>query len=145
MKRRRLTKHLALPKSYEKSRLSSESMSFRESSSISREKRLSQETARKGPEHGYQPTRDFVRNQAQWIWRFIFYVAGEDKCQVQKINAKFPRINTNDRRKMESFREVLNSTTCKKEGGTNLKGYIRGAKAKGERERFLRLIEILLA
>ena len=49
MKQQRLTKHLELPKPYEKSRLSSESTSFRERSSISLEKRLSQETAIKGP------------------------------------------------------------------------------------------------
>ena len=50
----------------------------------------------------------------------------------KKINAKFSRINIKDRRKMESFREVINSTKGKKEGGTDLEGYIRGAKAEGE-------------
>ena len=52
MKRQRLTKHLELLKSYEKSGLSSESTSFQELSSMSHEKCLSRETARKGPERG---------------------------------------------------------------------------------------------
>ena len=61
--------------------------------------------------------------------------SSEDKCEFSEDKHK-------DRRKMESSREVINSTKDEKEGGTDQGGYIRGAKARGKRERFLDLEEL---
>ena len=55
--------------------------------------------------------------------------SSEDKCEFSEDKHK-------DRRKMESSREVINSTKDEKEGGTDLRGYIRGAKSRGERGGF---------
>ena len=64
-----------------------------------------------------------------------FCYAGEDTCQVRKINAKFSKINMKIEGKMEYFREVINSA-----GGRNEKRkppfgeYIRMSKLKAQRD-----------
>ena len=66
----------------------------------------------------------------------IFCVVGEDQCEVQNIKAKFPRINTKDRRKMESYREVINSTKGKKGRGNRPRRIYKRSKSQGRRGLF---------
>ena len=53
--------------------------------------------------------------------------SSEDKCEVSEDKHK-------DRRKMESFREMINSTKEKKERGIDLGGYIM-SQSQGREEK----------